>query len=92
MVGKVLLMSDYRPSPEDARILAEAIIKECIEFDMGDYHEGYFCIHCNNNPHPESTDWKLTYQRTKTDIIHEPNCPVLVAKDVLTRLPEATND
>lgn len=71
------MKSEYAPSAEDARILAEAIME-----DYKDYYDGgntiggwgYNCRYCCSNYVSNYTD----------EITHEPDCPVLVAKDVLT--------
>ena len=59
----------------DAKILAEAVMDEWKEFDDSDYSpKGYFCSFCY------CSSWE-GYDK----IVHDLDCPVLVAKDVLTK-------
>lgn len=59
----------------DAKVLAEAILEEWEQYDDGDNNpKGHYCLFC----YKES--WKSV-----ADIKHAIDCPVLVAKDVLTK-------
>ena len=67
-------------SVDDVRNLAESILDFYPAFEGGDYSRfyGYYCEYCGC----ESENYY------KEHIIHKSDCPVLVAKDVLTRLDE----
>ena len=58
----------------DAVLLAEAIFDEWKAYDNCDYSPmHYYCLFCYNNSH-----------KSHDDVKHNLNCPVLVAKDILT--------
>ncbi len=56
---------------EDVIIVANALIHESVEWS--DYDGGYFCIYCYNG-----------YQDYMGSYKHNLNCPILVARDLLT--------
>ena len=59
---------------DDARTLAETIIDYWKEYDDGDYSpKGYCCMFCCGS------SWE-----GYDEVVHDLDCPVLVAKDVLT--------
>jgi len=65
---------------EDARILARAVLEDHIEYNDYGSNYGYICTHCCNDTEDLKPD--------RESITHSADCPVLVAKDVLTGYPE----
>lgn len=61
---------------KDARILARAILEDHIEYNDYGSNYGYMCVHCCHD---------VNHLKTRREsITHSLDCPVLVAKDVLT--------
>ena len=61
---------------EDVITLAKAIIEDAVLYEDNDYDWGFYCEYCvsrTGNSYP-----------TKETFQHAIDCPVLVAKDVLT--------
>jgi hypothetical protein len=69
------LIADQKKEPEfskeDIYKVARAIVDECIELDN---YDNYYCSFCLED----------TYSFNKENIKHDTDCPVLVAKDLLT--------
>lgn len=62
----------------DAETLAKTILEWWEEYDDGDYSpRGYYCEFCDGD------SWV-----GHDAIVHDLDCPVLVAKDILTRAGE----
>jgi len=59
----------------DSELLAKTVLEYWENYDHGDYSpKGYCCNFCNGS------SWK-----SYNDVSHDLNCPVLVAKDILTK-------
>jgi len=67
-------MCDFKK--EDVLILAKAILEEPLEYVDGDFESYYYCVYC-------AVKLKGYFVNMK-DFKHDLNCPVLVAKDILT--------
>ena len=63
-------------SKEDVLILANAIIKDPVMANSGDFITYLSCEYCDAELHG--------YQHSLEDFKHDVNCPVLIAQDVLT--------
>lgn len=64
---------------EDVLIVARAILDQPIVANMGDRNPfGYYCEYCDN----EYIKGKPQENRDK--FVHKLDCPVLVAKDIMT--------
>ena len=75
--------NDYSFNKDDVIKLAEAILECPIVGNMGDRNPfGYYCEYCDN----EYIDRKP--QENRDNFIHKLDCPVLIAKDILTNLKE----
>ena len=66
-------------SKEDVLTVASALVNDCLEFEcagnaMRDYDK-YYCIHCY---------YEMDADLDKKQFKHDLDCPVLVAKDLLT--------
>jgi hypothetical protein len=61
---------------EDVLTLARAVNEAPITYQDSDYRTYYWCEYC---------DAELEDFHRYEDFIHDTNCPVLVARDVLTR-------
>jgi len=67
----------YFPFSDDVITVAKALVSDPLRYMDGDYTPYYFCIYC---------DAELKgYSATEKDFKHDPDCPVLVAQDLLTR-------
>lgn len=62
---------------KDDIILAEAITKDPINYQDGDYAPYYWCDYCSAELHG--------YGANISDFTHDPDCPVIVAQKVLTK-------
>jgi len=74
-------MSIYDGAEEDIQKLAEAVLEEFKDYDDGDYApKGYYCKFCYRD------SGKFNYD--ENNILHTLDCPVLIAKDLLTKMEE----
>jgi hypothetical protein len=65
---------------KDAKILAEWILDEWWWNDNGDYGDQmYHCKYCNGK------SWGIDLKNPRT-MLHENDCPILVALDILTEV------
>lgn len=64
-------------SEEDVLILAEAIIEDPVLIMSGDFVTYLYCEYCDAELHG--------WQFTEKDFKHDVDCPVLIARDILTR-------
>lgn len=71
---------EWKPSPPDVRVLCEAILTSYIDisYDGCDY-----CQYCRRNYGNVS----LVYWELGEEEPHEKDCPVLIARDVMTGIP-----
>ena len=60
---------------DDVIKLAQAIVKNPLEYSDGDFTPYYYCIYCDAT-HTGFTKASL--------FIHDLDCPVLIAQDILT--------
>ena len=70
----------WNPSPADVRVLCEAVLDKYIEtsYDGCDY-----CQYCGRNYGNVS----LVYWHEGKEEPHDKDCPVLIARDVMTGIP-----
>jgi len=66
-------------SPEDVRTVAKALLEDHWTFDSGDYSRDQCCCNYCDGKTREWSSWK-DYEQ----IPHDLNCPVLIARDLLT--------
>ena len=64
-------MSEF--AKEDVLVLAKAVLEDHIEYHDGDYGEEWSCYHCMGRS-----------KYSAEDVVHDLDCPVLVARDILT--------
>jgi hypothetical protein len=64
-------------SRDDVLILARAIVEDPVLTMSGDFVTYLYCEYCDAELHG--------FQYAEGDFIHDVNCPVLVAQDILTK-------
>jgi len=71
-------MSEF--NKDDVIKVATALIEDHTWFDTGDYSKDvYHCEHCTGR----TDDWS-SWEEVE-NIVHDYDCPVLAARDILTR-------
>lgn len=68
-------MTKYSPNKEDVKRVAEAMLEQAVERDVTIGMNAYnICRHC---------DAQQYWDKCPDDLVHKPDCLVLVARDLL---------
>lgn len=62
---------------DDVFKLAKAILEDPVVYQDGDFTPYYYCLYCESE--------LAGYDKRQWMFEHHPECPVLIAQDVLTR-------
>ena len=77
-------MKETKFNTEDVIKVAKALLEDHTWFDTGDYSKDVFnCGYCS----AKSPDW-AHWETAIKDLKHDMDCPVLAARDLLTRFEE----